>query len=223
MCGRYYISTDADQLARKFGVTGPLPNVEARYNAAPTQSLPVIRRNPETGERVLSLLRWGLIPVWAKDASIGNRMINARRETVATTAAYRTAFQKRRCLIPADGFFEWKKVAGGKQPYAITTDAPPFVFAGLWEGWKDPATEQRVHTYTIITGPANAATAEVHDRMPVILPEEHWGAWLGEVDGADLGAMLQPYPAERTRFWPVSKSVGNVRNDSADLLTPNPA
>jgi len=150
-------------------------------------------------------------------------MINARCETVATSAAFRSAFQKRRCLIPADGFYEWKKVGGAKQPYAITTDAPPFVFAGLWEGWKDPAAEQWVHTYTIITGPANAATAEVHDRMPVILPEEHWAGWLGETDGADLQAMLQPYPAEHTRLWTVSKAVGNVKNDTPDLFVPNPA
>jgi len=222
MCGRYYITTDADQLARKFGVSGPLPNVEARYNAAPTQILPVVRRNPETGERALSMLRWGLVPVWATDLSVGNRMINARCETVATTAAYRSAFQKRRCLVLADGFFEWQKAAGGKQPYAITTNAPPFAFAGLWEGWKDPATEQWVHTFTIITGPANAAVAAVHDRMPVILPEEHWAAWLGDERGSDLHSMLRPFPAERTCLWPVSKAVGNVRNDSPELIAPNP-
>jgi len=222
MCGRYTIHTDPSTIARAFGVAGPLPNVEPRYNAAPLQQLPVVRFNPETGERRLGLLRWGLVPVWAKDPAIGSKMINARQETVRSSGAFRAAFAKRRCLVPADAFYEWRKLdAKTKQPYAIAmVDRSLFAFAGLWEGWKNLATEQWEHTFTIITGEPNAVTAPIHDRMPAILPPEAWPRWLGEEAAGpeDLAALLKPFPAEAMTAWPVHRDVGNVRNDRPDLI-----
>ncbi|HEV7285994.1 MAG TPA: SOS response-associated peptidase, partial [Kaistia sp.] len=140
MCGRYTLHSPPDLIAKHFGATGPLPNFGPRYNAAPTQDMPVVRRHPETGERRLDLLRWGLVPVWAKEPSIGSRMINARAETVRTSGAFKSAFKKRRGIVPVDAFYEWQKLdAKTKQPHAIgMADGSLFGFAALWEGWKDP-------------------------------------------------------------------------------------
>lgn len=229
MCGRFAIHSPASLIVERFGVTGPIPDVQPRYNAAPLQLLPVVRTHPETRERTLALLRWGLVPVWSKDSTGAARMINARAESVPDKPAFRSAFKKRRCLVPFDNFFEWKKLdAKTKQPYAIgtTSNEKPDAFAGLWEGWKDPTTDEWMHTFTIITTTANEATSEVHDRMPVILPPVAWAAWLGEEEASpdELVALMRPYPADQTRLWPVHRDVGNVRNDRADLVEPiNPA
>jgi putative SOS response-associated peptidase YedK len=169
-------------------------------------------------------LRWGLIPYWAKDKSIGPRCINAMAETVASKPAFREAFQRRRCIVPADFFYEWQKTPNGKQPYAIgLADGRPMAFAGLWERWNPAGTS--LQTFAILTGPPNALCAPIHNRMPVILSPEAWSRWLGEedADANELLALLRPYPAKLMRAYPVGSRVGNVRNNDADLLTPRAA
>jgi putative SOS response-associated peptidase YedK len=170
---------------------------------------------PEFGEA-----RWGLIPSWAKDAKLGARMINARAETVADKPAFRSAVRRRRCLIPSDGFYEWRKLAGGKQPYLIRfTDGSPFAFAGLWERWHDPVGEA-VDSCTIITTTPNEVVAELHDRMPVILPQRHHDEWLGSsaVDGDRLDHLLQPHPPAGMEAYPVSTRVNSPRNDDPECV-----
>jgi len=170
MCGRFQATTSAAELARLFKAAGPLPNVQQRYNAAPTQDLPVVLRDRETGERRIEALRWGLIPFWAKDAKIGFSTINAKAETVATAPAFRDAFKSRRCLVPADGFYEWQKLdAKTKQPYRFAmADGTPFAFAGLWERWKEPASGETVRSFTIITTAPNALCATVHNGIDTL-------------------------------------------------------
>lgn len=226
MCGRFLNKLPVAEIARIFEVTAPLPNYPERYNLAPTQPILAVRLNPTTGQRSLDTLRWGLVPHWAKDLSIGARLINARAETLAKTPSFRDAFARRRCLIPASGFYEWQKNAEGKQPYAIVpADEPLFAFAGLWENWRDRDAGEAapwLRSCTIVTGPANALLAPIHDRMPVILPRQAWGAWLGEIPAspAALQALLVPFPAERMRAYPVSPRVNNVRNDDSSLADP---
>jgi putative SOS response-associated peptidase YedK len=224
MCGRFIISKFPADVARWFGTTGPLPNSRPRYNAAPTQDVAVVRFNPETKERTLDTLRWGLVPYWAKDVKIGYSLINARSESVAEKPAFREAFKSRRCLIPADGFYEWKKLdPKTKQPYAIVMkDRSLFGFAGLWERWKDKGSGEVVRSFTIITTTPNEVCAPIHDRMPVIVDPLNYGKWLGEepVDPARLLSLLRPFPAEPMEAYPVSTAVGNVRNDEAGLLMP---
>lgn len=220
MCGRYAISTSPSQLAKTFGVLTPPPNFAARYNAAPTQDLPVIRFDSQVGQRSLDILQWGLIPVWAKE-NAGLRPINAKIETLEQKPMYRDAYKKRRCLVPVDAFYEWKKEGKSKQPYAFGLKSEEvFAFAGLWERWKQPGTEEVIRTFTIITGEPNRLIAPIHDRMPVILPEETWQIWLGEkeTDPAKIKSCLQTFPAEAMKAWPVSSAVGNVRNDFSRLL-----
>jgi putative SOS response-associated peptidase YedK len=162
-----------------------------------------------------------LIPYWAKDPKIAYKTINARVETVDTAPSYREAFKRRRCLIPADSFYEWKRVVGGKIPYAIgMKDDAPFVFAGLWEGWKDPATDEWLRTCTIITGEPNELVAQIHTRMPVILPEEDHAKWLGETEAGDLKELLKPFPANQMRIWAISQRVNSSRNNDPDIVTP---
>jgi putative SOS response-associated peptidase YedK len=163
MCGRFQASSSSAELARWFKTTGLSPNVQQRYNAAPTQDLPVVLRDPESGERRLEALRWGLIPFWAKDAKISYSTINAMAETVVTKPAFRDAFARRRCLVPADGFYEWKKLdAKTKQPYRIVmADGSPMAIAGLWERWRDPASGETVRSVTNITGEPNALCAPI--------------------------------------------------------------
>lgn len=223
MCGRFLNKLPVAEIARIFEVTAPLPNYPERYNLAPTQPILAVRLNPTTGQRSLDTLRWGLVPHWAKDLSIGARLINARAETLAKTPSFRDAFARRRCLIPASGFYEWQKNAEGKQPYAIVpADEPLFAFAGLWENWRDRDAGEAapwLRSCTIVTGPANALLAPIHDRMPVILPRQAWGAWLGEIPASPT-ALLVPFPAERMRAYPVSPRVNNVRNDDSSLADP---
>ena len=177
MCGRFLLHTPVDTLQRAFGFA-ERPNLRPRYNIAPTQTVPIVRQK-DGGGRELALVRWGLIPSWAKEAGIGGRLINARAETVAEKPAFRGAFRKRRALVPADGFYEWRKREGDrpKQPLLVRRrDGQPFAFAGLWEHWRGP--EGEVETCTILTTEANAALAPIHDRMPVILDPACYDRWL---------------------------------------------
>lgn len=226
MCGRFLNSLPAAEMARLFRTKNPLPNWPARYNIAPTQPIPIVRFNTETKERSLDLLRWGLVPHWAKDLSFGARCINARAETISTSPAFRDAFKSRRCLIPASGFYEWKKTGTTKTPYAVVPQGEPvFAFAGLWENWRDKSqgeSAEWVRTCTIITGEPNELLAPIHNRMPVILPPEAWGRWLGEETATrdELQEMLRPYPAERMRAYSISTRVNSVRYDDAGLIEP---
>ncbi len=193
-------------------------NVPPRYNGAPSQELLVIRQNPKTGERSLDLVKWGLIPYWCDDPKGGRKPINARVETVATAPTFREAYRSRRCIVPVDGFFEWQATAGGKQPYAIAMrDGLPFGLAGLWENWKSPTGEWR-RTFAIITVPANALIAQIHDRMPAILEPEYYGRWLAA--DANPGDILAPFPAHLMRMCRVSPRANSWRHDDPELLTP---
>lgn len=221
MCGRFSVSLPPDEVARYFQIRGPLPNFPPRYNLAPTQDAPVVRFNAEEGKRQLDLLRWGLIPSWAKDPKIGSQCINARAETMATKPAFKQAFAKgRRCIVPASGFFEWKKTAAGKQPMYITLKSgAPISFAGLWENWKDPEGNW-LRSFTIITGEPNELVAPIHNRMPVILRPEDYAIWLGEKpsDADGLQAACAPYPAEDMRACPISTRVNSPRHDDPSIL-----
>jgi len=228
MCGRFVQKTPLGDIRVLFETVGTVPNMPPRYNAAPTDNLAVVRFNPQTRERALDLLRWGLVPLWAKDLSFGPKCINARGETAATNNIFRDAFERRRCLIPADGFYEWQKTGGKTQPYAIVP-APVvpeggsiFAFAGLWERWKNPADGSIVRSFAIVTGLPNPLCRPIHERMPVILPKAVWSLWLGEAEASldELHALLVPYPAELMRVYPIGPAVGNVRNDTPDLLDP---
>lgn len=206
--------------------------VKPTYNAAPQSFQPVVRLDRE-GERVLTQMRWGLIPLWAKDAKIGRSTVNARAETVAKTPAFREAFQRRRCLVPASGFYEWMRLDGkNRQPYAVTVKgAEVIAFAGLWERWKppqrdklvgdpgkDPANGEWLLTYTILTTDPNPLMEPIHDRMPVILAEKDYERWLEPGDPAKPPLdLLRPFPAEAMRAWKVGAAVGNVKNDSPEL------
>jgi putative SOS response-associated peptidase YedK len=224
MCGRFIFYSPADSVTKWFGTKNPSPNSRPRYNVAPTDDVLAVRFNPETKERTLDALRWGLVPYWAKDIKIGYSLINAKAETVAEKPAFREAFASRRCLIPADGFYEWKKLdAKTKQPYAITMkDRSLFGFAGLWERWKDKASGEIVRSFTIITTTPNEVCAPIHDGMPVIVAQEDYGKWLAE-DAADpvrLLQMLKPFSADAMMAFPVDAKVGNVKNDDASLVVP---
>jgi putative SOS response-associated peptidase YedK len=213
MCGRYRRTTQEEEPAR---IYQPIS-----YNIAPSQKVLTIRCNSESRARSLDVLRWGLIPYWAKDQKIAYRTINARAETVDKAPSFRQAFSKRRCLIPADGFFEWRKTAKPKLPFAIgMKDGRPFTFAGLWENWRDPESGEWLRTCTIITGEPNALVAQIHPRMPVILPEQHNAAWLGETEDGNLKELLVPYPADQMRMWEISPRVNSPKNDDPSLWEP---
>jgi putative SOS response-associated peptidase YedK len=226
MCGRFLNKLPAAEIARIFGTRNALPNYPERFNIAPTDPVLTVRFNPKTKERTLDALRWGLVPHWAKDLKIGSKMINARAETVATQPAFRDAFKARRCIIPANGFYEWQKTGATKQPYAIVPEGDAlFAFAGLWENWRDRSAGEGaewIRTCSIITGEPNELVAPIHNRMPVILPREAWSAWLGEepVSEDELHALLKPFPAERMRGYSVSSRVNSVKNDDAGLIEP---
>lgn len=217
MCSRYFLDADGNIIAYTFQV--PVHDrIRRRFNIAPTQEAPVVRRpgNSTAGEREVALLRWGLVPAWAKDLAVGNRMINARSEGVEAKPAFRDAMKLRRCLVPATGFYEWKGAPGRKQPFAITLpDRPMFAFAGLWESWR-PRGGEPVETFTIITADANAAVADVHDRMPVILPREAEETWLSGTP-EEARALLKTYEGE-TKLRAVSKLVSSPKNDVPECL-----
>ena len=222
MCGRFTLTEpDVGVLLETFSLTHPPEPLPPRYNIAPTQAVATVV-NENDGSRVLRLMRWGLIPGWAKDPTIGARMINARSETVAEKPAYRNALKRRRCLIVADGFYEWQKQpGGGKVPMFITlADRQPFGFAGLYEIWTEPESGASLVTCTIITGPANDRVKPIHDRMPVILPPDAYDRWLDprEMNTGLLTALLQPYPAEQMAAYPVSARVNSPANDDPGLI-----
>jgi putative SOS response-associated peptidase YedK len=230
MCGRYTLSSPVEVIADLFEITFPahggeqleLPEIHPRYNLAPTQEAPVALVREPGAPRTLALLRWGLIPYWAKEASIGNRMINARAEGVADKPAYRFSFKKKRCLIPTDGFYEWKKEGKGKQPYLIRhRDHRPFAFAGLWSTWKSPEGPV-IETFTILTTDANGAIRELHNRMPVVVDRADFGTWLDPKveDKEKLQALLKPAPDEDFELIRVSKAVNSPAHDAADCVEP---
>jgi putative SOS response-associated peptidase YedK len=221
MCGRFALATEKNILDMLYDLeirTGF--NLVPRYNIAPSQQVPVVRLSPVDGRRELALLKWGLVPFWADDPTIGSKMINARAETVADKPSFRDAFKKRRALVPASGFYEWKKTDSSKQPYYITTKGNrPFSLAGLWETWNKGS--ETLETFTILTTDPNPLVAELHNRMPVIIPQEGYKLWLAPAaDPAALKSMLAPYPKGELQFYPVSPLVNNPSNDNPGLIEP---
>jgi putative SOS response-associated peptidase YedK len=221
MCGRFARRATREVLAEWFGVDlEDLPAFPPSYNVAPQSVQPIVRQSPETGAKEFSLLRWGLVPSWAKNAKIGYSTINARAEEVASKPAFREALRKRRCLVPADAFYEWARVdAKNKQPFAIALKSgEPFALAGLWERWRPPEGEA-LETFTILTTEANELVEPAHNRMPVILEPRNYNRWLEPGAAEQLPVdLLRPFPAEEMVSWPVDERVGNVRNDDPDLL-----
>jgi putative SOS response-associated peptidase YedK len=214
MCSRYFLDADGNVIAYTFAVVAD-DRLRKRFNIAPTQEAPIVRA-ARGGGRELAMARWGLVPYWAKDLAVGTKMINARCEGVETKPAFRAAIEKRRCIVPATGFFEWKGVARQKQPFAITLpDRHVFGFAGLWERWK-PAEGEPVETFTIVTTDANEAVAPIHDRMPVILPKEAEDAWL-HGDAVEACKLLTPYSGA-INLRAVSRHVSNVNNEGPECL-----
>ena len=222
MCGRFTLTVDPSDLQMTLDLGELPPDLEPHYNIAPTQPVAVVV-DPQS--RRVEMYRWGLIPSWAKDPTIGNRLINARAETLEEKPAFRTAFKRRRCAVLTDGFFEWKRAENGKrvtkQPYHIQlADAQPFAFAGLWEIWKSPE-GQDLHTCTIVTTEPNDLMAEIHNRMPAILDKESMWDWLDpEASPISLHALLQPYPADRMKAYPISTLVNRPENDRPDVIKP---
>ncbi len=219
MCGRYLLISPVEAMRRFFDVGGLL-NLPPRYNIAPTQDAPVVRLDQQ-GRRELILMRWGLVPPWAKDLSMGARCINARAESVERKPAFRDAFQNRRSLVPTDGFFEWEKKGKARQPWRIgPAEGGLMALAGLWERWRAPDGSV-VRTYAVITTEANELIAPLHERMPAVLPPEEFGEWLDPGTPAErLRQMLRPYPSARTKAYPVSPRVNNVRNDDPGCIEP---
>jgi putative SOS response-associated peptidase YedK len=217
MCGRFSLKARPDDLWKALG-TEPLPGYKPRYNVAPTQS--VVAVVLEDGVRRPRLLHWGLVPFWADDPKIGNRLINARAETVATKPAFRSAFARRRCLVAADGFYEWQPGPSGKQPYRIRKrDESPFCFAGLWESWEKGG--QAIESCTILTAAANAAIAPIHDRMPVILEPATYDVWLSPETGAEhLKQLLNDPAGVELEAYPVSTLVNRPANDIPGCIEP---
>jgi putative SOS response-associated peptidase YedK len=220
MCGRFSLGATI-RVAQLFDLPN-WPEVPPRYNIAPSQEVPTVIRNRETAAREFWPMRWGLVPSWANDPSIGNRLINARAETAATKPAFRRPLRERRCLILADGFYEWVREGRHKQPYCIRLrDGQPFAFAGLWDRWQ-PAEKKPLDTCTILTTPPNALIQPLHDRMPVMLAASAYDLWLDPAvqDVGRLQTLLAPYPADAMVAYPVSTRVNTPANDSPDLLTP---
>ena len=219
MCGRYTLKTPVEELAEEFGFEASSVELPPNYNVAPTQQVAAVLE--EGDERRLEVLRWGLIPSWADDPGIGSRMINARAETAPEKPSFRRAFRERRCLIPADGFYEWQRTNGAKQPYYIRMkEGHPFAFAGLWESWKDDDGPE-VRSCTILTTKPNALTAEIHDRMPVILPPGSYDAWLDpEAERDELYGLLAPYPEDEMEAYPVSRFVNSPSNNDPRCIEP---
>jgi putative SOS response-associated peptidase YedK len=216
VCGRFASFLPAEALRAMFDTVNATPNWEPTWNMAPTRDAPLIRLHPETRARHLGLLRWGLVPHWAKDPKSVRQPINARAETLATSSMFRDALERRRCLVPADVFYEWQALDGAKLPFAVArADGDPMVFAGLWEGWRG-GDGTVIRSFTIVTTSANAVLRPIHERMPVILERAAWPVWLGEEEG-DQTAVLRPSSAE-LRVWRIGTAVNSVRNDNAALL-----
>ncbi|MGH2538651.1 MAG: SOS response-associated peptidase [Candidatus Promineifilaceae bacterium] len=221
MCGRFTLIAPGEAIADLFQLPAA-PELAPRYNIAPTQPVAAVRVSPQTGERELTHLVWGLIPSWADDPSIGSRMINARSETAAEKPSFRAAFKYRRCLLPADGFYEWQKQNGAKQPMRVQMkDGRPFAMAGLWERWQSPDGSE-IESCTILTTEPNDLLEEVHNRMPVILHPADFALWLdpGAQHPGEVQDLLRPYPAAEMRFYPVSTQVNSPHNDTPEVIQP---
>ena len=218
MCGRFTLTVDPEQLAVAFSLT-TVPDFGPRYNIAPTQQALVITADQP---REAQFMRWGLIPSWSKDAAISAKLINARGETLAEKPSFRSAFEHRRCLIPADSFYEWMSLPAGKQPVRILLKSEePFALAGLWSRWTDPARAVEVRTCTIVTTEPNALLQPVHDRMPVILTAAGEDQWLAPgYNRSALAELLRPYPANEMTYYPVSPRLNSGRVEDADLIRP---
>ena len=217
MCGRFAFYSPSEAAAALFGVNGSTV-VEPRYNIAPTQYIAAIR-DGDNNERELVMLRWGLVPFWAKDPSVGNRMINARAETVAEKPSFRAAYSRRRCIVLADGFYEWRRDADAKTPYFISlASGKPFALAGLWENWLDKKSDDSIQSATLITTEANDFMHPLHHRMPMILGLDAANNWLGG-DKTMLETAAANSPP--LRAWPVDRRVNNARNQGAELIEPN--
>jgi putative SOS response-associated peptidase YedK len=226
MCGRYGRRADKQRIAEALqaGYVNVFEDFPPRYNIAPTDLQPVVRISRDTGERELAAMRWGLVPWWARDAKIRFSTINAKAETLTTSPAFKEAFERRRCLVPAEWFYEWQKVdAKTKQPFAISLkDHSIFAFAGLWDSWKDKTTGERLLTYTIVTVDPNELMEPLHNRMPAILAPKDYERWLAQASPSHLPVdLLRPYPAEEMVVWKVNKAVGNVKNDDPSLIVPS--
>ena len=223
MCGRYRLSRRKQIIEEHFDSVSGEEDWSPRYNVAPTQPIPVIRQHPQEPIRQLSLMRWGLIPSsWAKDSSVAASMINARSETAATKPAFRDALKSRRCLMPADGFYEWMRTGKAKQPYCFEVgQGELFAFAGIWDRWKDPS-GQWVKSCSILTTTPNAVTSAVHDRMPVILDPDSYELWLdpGMQNVAAASDLLRPYNARLMQCYPVSTRINSVANDHEECCAP---
>lgn len=235
MCGRFINSTSAADLAAYFEVDEVVVDEELspRYNVAPTDEAYIVVAGKD-GTRRLGTARWGLVPFWSEGPGGGAKMINARAETLLTRSTFQRIFGRRRCIVPADGFYEWERVGGRKQPWHIhRADGQPMAFAGLWDAWRpkgspgaeDQGDNERLVTCSIITTAPNAAVGALHDRMPAVLARDVWEAWLdpGNDDLASLHGLLQPAPDALLVLEPVSMAVNSVRNDGPDLLDPAPA
>lgn len=219
MCGRFTLTADLDFLIERFQIDYPIAfEYRPRYNIAPSQEVTVVIRG-EQGNK-MGELRWGFVPFWAKDPSIGYKMINARSETAGTKASFKQALQKQRCLILADSFYEWKKEKNRKQPYRIMLkNGEPFAFAGLWSIWEKDGS--RLATCTILTTSANSRVADLHDRMPVILPKEAEQLWMDpRTDAAVVSGLMAQYPSDAMSLYPVSDAVNSPKNDEASLIEP---
>ena len=226
MCGRARLSADVSEIKVAFRIPPerPIPNFAASWNVAPTDPLPVVRYDAKDHQRSLEVMRWGLVPFWAKDIKVGFANINAKAEGIETKPAFREAFRQRRCLVAVDNFYEWTKVAGGKkQPYAIGLKGGGLMaLAGLWESWHSKPSGERVRSFAIITTEPNELCAQLHNRMPVVLAPEAWPQWLGEepADEGQLKSLLAPYPSGGMICWPVSQRVGSVKNNDPSLIEP---
>lgn len=225
MCGRFTLRAPASVIAEQFALF-ELPPFALRFNIAPSQPVLVVRLQPATDDRPrreLAALRWGLVPSWAKDPAIGNRLINARAETAGRLPAFRAAFQRRRCLVPADGFYEWRRAGKQRQPFFFhLRDDEVFAFAGLWEHWEG-ADHSELETCTILTTDANAAVRPVHDRMPVMLGPEAYEPWLDPATPAEtLSALLRPYPEDALRSVAIGSYVNSPKHEGPECVAPAP-
>jgi putative SOS response-associated peptidase YedK len=223
MCGRFRQTRSQKYLEEYFDARGEIDAVP-RYNIAPSQPVVTVRQDASKPVRALSTMRWGLVPSWAKDMSMGYETINARAETVATTASFREPFKSQRCLIPADGFYEWQRNGKAKQPYCFElTDGEIFAFAGLWDKWRNPQGEL-IESCTILTTAPNPLLLDIHDRMPVMLSPDNYDLWLdsGFRNTVSLSEMLRPYDAMLMKRYPVSTRINSVQNDDADCAKPIP-
>ncbi len=221
MCGRYSIFSESNILAKHFGVFPSTEKLAPHYNACPIQLLPIILN--ENNQRIVKLFKWGLVSSWAKDPSFGNKMINARAETLQQKPAFKKLLKNRRCIIPADGFFEWRKTSLGKKPmYFFLASKNPFAFAGLWDSWKG-SDGKIINTFTIITTEPNSLLQNIHSRMPVILLPEKVAAWLDDSStGEKLSELLCPYPTKLMVSYSVSKEVNSPTNNHPSLIKPIP-